>query len=62
MAIAYQFDAETNKFAETATMGVSRNGGIIFTAATINWALGLSQTEHWTEIDKITWNVFNLLG
>jgi hypothetical protein len=24
--------------------------------------LGLSQTEHWTEIDKITWNVFNLLG
>ena len=62
LAIAYQYDADTNRLAETATMGISQNGGMIFTAATIDWALGLNQTGKWTEIDQITWNVFSRLG
>jgi hypothetical protein len=47
---------------ETATMGSFENGGKVFTAATIDWALGLSQDGSWGVIDQITRNVFDQLG
>jgi hypothetical protein len=43
-------------------MGIFKNGGTVFTAATINWALGLSQDGGWGVIDQITWNVLTHLG
>ena len=38
-----------------------KGSGTVFTAATINWALGLSQDGGWGVIDQITWNVLNQL-
>jgi hypothetical protein len=32
------------------------------TVGTINWSLGLSQDDGWTELDQITWNIFERLG
>jgi hypothetical protein len=45
-------------------MGVFSHGkGQVFTAATLNWSLGLSQDdESWNEIDQITVNVLTRLG
>ena len=47
---------------EIGTMGTFTNGGTVFTAATLNWALGLSQDDNWGPIDQITRNVFDRLG
>lgn len=48
---------------ETGTMGIFTNGhGTVFTASTINWALGLSQDCSWNPIDLITRNVLIRLG
>ncbi len=47
---------------EGATMGIFANGGTVFTAATINWALGLSQDDSWNPMDLITRNVLVRLG
>ena len=51
---------------EVGTMGVFSPGsgaGTIFNAATVNWALGLSQDEHsWNTIDQITSNVIAKLS
>jgi hypothetical protein len=47
---------------EAATMGVFKRGGTVFTAATMNWTLGLSQDATWSELDQITRNVFERLG
>jgi N,N-dimethylformamidase beta subunit-like protein len=46
------------------TMGIWSHGkGQVFTAATTNWSLGLSQgDDSWTEIDQITRNVMDRLG
>jgi hypothetical protein len=48
--------------AEAATMGTFQNGGTVFTAATINWLLGLSQDGSSGVLDQITLNVFDQLG
>jgi hypothetical protein len=46
-----------------ATMGIFTKGkGQVLTAGTINWSLGLSQDDTWSDIDQITWNIFNRLG
>lgn len=42
-----------------ATMGMYRRNGIVFTAATVNWAAGLSQNGAATAVDKITEHVIN---
>jgi len=54
---------------EIATMGIwspigglAENRGVVFTAATINWTLGLSQTEAWNPMDLITRNLLIRLG
>jgi hypothetical protein len=51
---------------EVGTMGVfTPHGGTgaVFNAATINWALGLSQSARgWNTIDQITANVITMLG
>jgi hypothetical protein len=46
------------------TMGIFSSGkGQVFTAATLNWSLGLSQSDQgWNAIDQITRNVFDRLG
>jgi hypothetical protein len=45
-------------------MGIWKHGkGTVFTAATLNWSLGLSQDGNaWNAIDQITSNVFQRLG
>src|SRR5262249_39659962 len=48
--------------AEAATMGSFRNHGTVFTVATINWALGLSQDGGNSVLDQITRNVLSQLG
>jgi hypothetical protein len=46
-----------------ATMGIFTKGkGQVLTVGTINWSLGLSQDDGWTELDQITWNIFERLG
>ena len=47
----------------TCTMGIWSHGkGHVFTAGTINWSLGLTQTNRqWNAIDHVTWNVFTHL-
>jgi hypothetical protein len=63
LAIAYQFDPGTGRWPENGTMVTfQKDSGTVFTAATINWALGLSQDGGWWIIDQITWNVLNQLG
>ena len=64
--LAFVKDAEGN---EIATMGIwspigdlAENRGVVFTAATINWTLGLSQTEAWNPMDLITRNLLIRLG
>ena len=54
---------------EVATMGVFSpiNGfdqfrGVVFTAAVMNWTLGLSQDGGWNPMDQITRNVLIRLG
>ena len=47
---------------EAATMGEFTHRGTVFTAATMNWTLGLSQDGTWNVMDQITLNVFNKLG
>jgi hypothetical protein len=46
------------------TMGIRSHGkGQVFTAATINWSLGLTQSDRaWNGIDQVTWNVLSRLG
>jgi hypothetical protein len=45
------------------TMGIWSNGaGQVFTAATLNWSLGLSQDVYWSAIDQITLNLLRTLG
>ena len=62
LAIVYQFNPDNGQWSETATMVTFEKGsGTVFTAATINWALGLSQDGVWGIIDQITWNVLNQL-
>jgi hypothetical protein len=46
---------------EAGTMGTFTKGGTVFTAATMNWTLGLSQDGGWNVMDQITLNVFNKL-
>src|SRR5262249_2999114 len=63
LAIAYQFNQGTGQWNEAGTMVTFQKGsGTVFTAATINWALGLSQDGGWSVIDQITWNVLNQLA
>jgi hypothetical protein len=52
-----------NKF-EVGTMGIFKSGsGVVFNAATNDWALGLNHDEHgWNTIDQITLNVIARLG
>ncbi len=64
--LAYATDGE---FGEVATMGVFSpiNGldqfrGVVFTAAVMNWTLGLSQDGGWNPMDQITRNVLIRLG
>jgi hypothetical protein len=38
------------------------DGGTVFTAATMNWAFGLSQDCSFNPMDQITRNVFIRLG
>ncbi len=51
---------------EIGTMGEfspESGSGVVFNAATTNWALGLSQDQHgWNAIDQITANVISRLG
>jgi hypothetical protein len=54
---------------EIATMGLfspihreAEYSGIVFTAATINWTLGLSQDGGWNPMDLITRNILIRLG
>ena len=52
-----------DKSLAACTMGLWSNGaGQVFTAATLNWSLGLSQGDSWTAIDQITLNVLRTLG
>jgi hypothetical protein len=44
-----------------ATMGIYQRNGTVFTAATINWASGLSLDGGWTAVDQITRNVLTNL-
>jgi len=63
LAIASQFNPDNGQWSESATMVTFQKGsGTVFTAATINWALGLSQDGGWGVIDQITWNVLNQLS
>ena len=48
---------------EIATMRVSEQNGTVFTSATTDWTLGLSQDDtSWTAVDQITLNIFRRLG
>jgi hypothetical protein len=64
--LAFVKDASGN---EIATMGLfspvdteAEYSGIVFTAATMNWTLGLSQDGSWNPMDEITRNVLIRLG
>jgi len=45
-----------------ATMGIYQRNGIVFTAATVNWAAGLSQDGNSTPVDRMTRNVIEALS
>jgi len=45
-----------------ATMGIYQRHGTVFTAATVNWAGGLSLDSTWTPIDQITKNLLRGLS
>jgi hypothetical protein len=45
-----------------ATMGIFRNNGTVFTAATINWVDGLGLDGGWTAVDQITQNILRRLS
>ena len=42
-------------------MGIYQRNGTVFTAATINWAGGLSLDGGWRAVDQITRNVLTRL-
>jgi N,N-dimethylformamidase beta subunit-like protein len=45
-----------------ATMGIYQRNGVVFTAATVNWAAGLSQNGDETPVDRITQNLIDTLS
>jgi N,N-dimethylformamidase beta subunit-like protein len=51
-------DAQRGK----ATMGLYQRHGTVFTAATVNWAGGLSRDGNWTPVDQITKNLLRGLS
>jgi len=64
LASAYQYNKDKNSLDEVGTMGVFETDkrDTVFTAATVNWVLGLCQEGTGGVIDQITWNVFDRLG
>ena len=54
----WQFEARENQGPRAATMGLYTRGGIVFTAATTDWARVLTTNEH---VDRITRNVLDRL-
>jgi hypothetical protein len=45
-----------------ATMGIYQRNGVVFTAATVNWAAGLSQNGDDTPVDRMTHNLIDALS
>jgi hypothetical protein len=54
----FEYDVEVGGHSEVLV----KNGGTVFSAATLNWSLGLSQDGSWNPMDQITRNILIRLG